>query len=254
MTYIPAGTLTKPPANNAYWTASFNSVSLSAFRIGKYEVTQKLWEEIMGNNPSNFPDDPQRPVEKVGWYDTLVFCNKLSVKNGFTPVYSIDGSTDTTTWGTVPTNESTKWNNVTIVAGNGYRLPTEAQWEYACRAGTTTLYSFGDEWDSAYGNTRSNSESAIGWDGKTAKVGSFLPNPWGLYDMHGNVDEWCWDKAGGFGEYYPSGEVDPTGGNYGNRVLRGGDYYYTASQATSMYRANGAIYARGTTFGLRVVR
>ena len=157
------------------------------FMLGVHEVTQAQYEQVMGSNPSKFRG-PQNPVETVSWNDALDFCQKLSA---------------------LPEE---------LKAGRVYRLPTEAEWEYACRAGTTTKYSFGDD-ESQLG------EYAwfVGNAGReTRPVGLKQPNAWGLYDMHGNVWEWCADWYGG----YPSGYVtDPTGPQSGSyRVIRGGSW------------------------------
>ena len=140
----------------------------------------------MGDNPSHFKGSDDLPVESVSWLDAVKFCNKLSEREKRTPFYRIDGT------------------EVTLAGGNGYRLPTEAEWEYACRAKSTTLYPFGDD-ASKLGEHAwyaGNSES------KTHPVGQKLPNAWGLYDMLGNVWEWC---ADGYDEkYYASSpSADP---------------------------------------------
>ncbi|MCL2154946.1 MAG: InlB B-repeat-containing protein, partial [Leptospirales bacterium] len=162
MVLIPAGTFQMgSPTTELYRRTdeTQHSVTLTTgFYMGKYQVTQEQYFAVMGTNPSDFNGEPdywsdwrdtppgeiqgKRPVENVSWYDAIVFCNKLSMIEGLTPAYSINGSTNPAVWGTVPTssNDAT-WDAVSIVSGStGYRLPTEAQWEYACRAGTTTAY------------------------------------------------------------------------------------------------------------------
>ena len=214
MRFVPiqAGTFTMGEDQKAH------QVTLTqAFELGVYEVTQEQYEAVMGTNPSYFKG-PQNPVADVSWNDAVEFCRKLSA---------------------MPAEKK---------AGYVYRLPTEAEWEYACRAGTTTMYSFGD------------SESELGayaWydvntDDRAHPVGQKRPNPWGLYDMHGNVWEWCQDWHG----EYPSGDVtDPMGPPQGEgRVLRGGSFDDRSSNVRSAVRSSGLPVGRSIYSGFRPAR
>ena len=170
-----------------------HNVTVAPFFMGKYEVMQEQWEAVMGNNPSNFKD-AKRPVENVTWYDAVAFCQKLTQKTG-----------------------------------KKYRLPSEAEWEYACRAGTKTPFYFGETITPDLVNYDGNNPYGAAPKGiyreKTTDVGSFPPNAFGLYDMHGNVWEWCSDH------YHPNYNGAPTDGSSwetdgeNNRVLRGGSWF-----------------------------
>ena len=189
-----------------------------SFEMGLFEVTQDQYERVMGTNPSKFKG-PQNPVNVVSWHDAVEFCRKLSA---------------------VPAEKA---------AGYVYRLPTEAEWEYACRAGTTTTYCFGDN-DAQLGE--------YAWYGKNSDlkphpVGEKKPNRWGLYDMHGNVWEWCQD----WHNNYPSGAVtDPTssGSPHGTRVLRGGDWHPFDPDCRSASRHGHGPGYSSSLVGFRVVR
>ena len=239
MVRIQGGTFAMgSPANEEDRKSSENQhqVTVSSFYMGKYEVTQKEYQAVMG------PLSPQRrfkgdnlPVEGVSWFDALEYCNKRSQKEGLTPAYTIGSVYDA--------NRTVTWNR----DANGYRLPTEAEWEYACRAGTTTAYNTGAGITDNTGWYQANS------DDTTHPVGQKPANAWGLYDMHGNVSEWCWDW---WASDYPSGtQTDPEGPSLGSlRMRRGGDYNDYAEDVRSAYRQFLSPGGSRRDLGFRVVR
>jgi formylglycine-generating enzyme required for sulfatase activity len=213
-----------------------HQVTVSAFYMGKYEVTQKEYQEVMGTNPSDFKGD-NLPVENVSWYDAVEYCNKRSQKEGLTLAYTINK--DQTDPNNKSEDDDIKWTVTLNKNANGYRLPTEAEWEYACRAGTTTPFSTGNNitTDQAnYGGVFPYNNNAKGiYREETTPVGSFVPNPWGLYDMHGNVWEWCWDW---YGDYSSGSQTDPVGAVTGTfRVLRGGSWIFDGKGLRSAHRS-----------------
>ncbi len=200
------------------------------FYMGIHEVTQAQYEAVMGNNPSWFAatgqakdklagqSTRQHPVEGVSWLDAVKFCNKLSELEGLTPFNAIDG-------------ENVRVSDWRV---KGYRLPTEAEWEYACRAKTTGRYSFGEE-----GADLGQYACFAGNSGDmTHPVGTRQPNAFGLFDMHGNVWEWCWDSYDK--DYYKQSRGDdPTGPDIAGaavRVIRGGSWDYDPRFCRSTYR------------------
>ena len=197
------------------------------FYLGKFEVTQAQWKAVMGNNPypSKFIGD-NRPVEKVSWNDAKEFCNKLNDKYA----------------GKLP-------------AGYKFDLPTEAQWEYACRAGTTTAFSYGKASDPYIMNFDGNSQLGGGTEGiyrgETVDVGSLgYRNAFGLYDMHGNVYEWCRDWYADYPNRSVTDPVGPSSGSY--HVYRGGSWDNYAKLCRSAYRRSDSPGVRNSYLGFRL--
>jgi formylglycine-generating enzyme required for sulfatase activity len=207
------------------------------FYMSKYEITQAQYIAVMDTNPSSFNGD-NLPVERVSWYNAVEFCNKLSVLEGLENCYTING-----------TDVQCNWN------AKGYRLPTEAEWEYACKAGTTT-----DFYNGSLTNPEctplDNNLDQIGWycgnsGYSTHTVGQKAPNSFGLYDMSGNVWEWCWDW---YGTYDNTSVTDPNGALSGSaRVARGGGWYDLAFDCRSANRGGNDPDNRSFNLGFRVV-
>ncbi len=212
MVLIPGGSFYMGSSSGRPDERPVHKVTVSSFYIDVHPVTQKSYQALMGTNPSRWKN-PNNPVERVRWSDAVRYCNARSKAEGLEPCY------DLKTW-------------KCDFSANGYRLPTEAEWEYACRAGTRTKWFFGNSPAklSLYAWYKKNSGN------KARPVKMKKPNPWGLYDMYGNVWEWCNDWYSR--TYYASSpSVNPRGPSSGTKkVLRGGAYDSPATQCTSSYR------------------
>ena len=189
-------------------------IDIAAFGLARHEVTQAQWEAVMGDNPSTFKD-PAKPVENVSWDDVQEFLRRMNEKEG----------------------------------RKRYRLPTEAEWEYAARAGSATTYSFGND----ESRLDDHAWHGDGGNGGTHPVGGKLPNAWSLYDMHGNVWEWVEDRYGA--DYYATSRetANPTGPETGDRrVIRGGAWNSVAGACRSAARGDAEQAERSSVIGFRV--
>ncbi|MBQ2529025.1 MAG: SUMF1/EgtB/PvdO family nonheme iron enzyme [Treponema sp.] len=256
MVSVEGGSFYMGSRNNEDNETPVHEVVVDSYYMLNTEVTQKLYRDVMGVNVSHFKGD-ERPVEEVSWYDAVIFCNKLSVAAGLQPAYSLDGSTDTDKWGNIPRidaseDEKARWNAIAWnVKANGYRLPTEAEWEYAANGGiyaaTATLYS------------GSNSITEVAWNaddpaGETHEVATKAPNTLGLFDMSGNVWEWVWDW---YGKYHVSDSENPKGAAAdvtGRKMRRGGSINSDAVFCRNANRASSVPELRGIDLGFRIVR
>lgn len=234
---IRGGTFQMGSPESEDWRSNdetLHRVTVAPFYLARQEVTQKAYREVTGKNPSAFSGD-ELPVESVTWLEAVEFCNALSLREGRTPAYTVSGG-----------GAQVAWNR----AANGYRLPTEAEWECAARAGTSTpFYSRktpGADDVNFYGHypyqieqnyfNDSVLETRPGvYRAKTLAVGSFAPNPNGLYDIYGNVGEWCFDY---YASYGTAAQTNPAGAASGTRrVYRGGGWNDFGKNLRSAYRA-----------------
>ncbi len=262
MVFVKGGTF-KNDSSNYYG----RNVTVSSFYVDKYEVTQKEWTNVMESDPSQFKGG-NLPVEMVSWYNCVEYCNKRSIKEGLKPYYIIDkyrkdpnNLRDTNFVGDL---DPIKWTVTTNPGANGYRLPTEAEWEYAA---------VGGQMSKGYKYSGSNDVDQVAWYWKnsgdkyltgfwswpelegnhcqTRPVGDKKPNELGLYDMSGNVREWCWDWYGKL----DSNVTDPQGSSSGYaRVWKGGGWIGADYCCASSFRGNLAANGTGPDQGFRVCR
>lgn len=200
------------------------AITIPDLWICSHEVTQKEYETYCTYRGDFAPEEDNGkgenyPVYDVSWYDALAYCNKRSIAENLTPCYTISGKTNPTEWGTVPVETNAKWDSVTCdFTANGYRLPTEAEWEYCARGGNKDSFKY----------SGSDNLNEVAWyeensDNKTHEVKQKKPNSLGLYDMSGNLWEWCWDFYGSISS--ETGSTGPASGS--ERVLRGGSCQFS---------------------------
>ena len=263
---IPEGFVKIPAASikgTEKWTPSSSvfvsgrAFKIASFYMSDHPVTREEYKAVMGSDPSTasaydkdgkkLTDDDVKnnPVNCISWYDALVYCNTRSIKENLTPCYAIGGKTDPSEWGSVPTKINSTWNAATCdFEADGYRLPTEAEWEWAARGGESYKYAGSNNIDEVAWY-KENTKKTGTRDVKTKKA-----NGYGLYDMSGNVWECCWDWYGSISSDTPaSGSAS---GSY--RCQRGGSWGFNASFAQVAYRDYGNPYYRGDFYGFRVVR
>jgi formylglycine-generating enzyme required for sulfatase activity len=258
LNYVPAGTFQRD-------ATATNTSAVSAFRMSRYEITRAQFAAMLGTDPSDptYSSGTGDPVQKTNWYHAIAFCNKLSIAEGLTPVYSVSGvNFASLTYGDIPTGTDATWDAAAAAwTANGYRLPTEMEWMWAAMGATAGTTGYGKAFAGSTGSNAIGDYAVYGYyhteAGRTttersSPVGGKLANELGLYDMSGNIWEWTWDGYDAF----PTGPVtDYRGAASGDyRVLHGGSWSFPA-----LYCAvdNRLFYGPDYQFdsvGFRVVR
>lgn len=247
MIYLPGAEFSMGTGfmNRSEYERPRHDVVLPSFLMGYTEVTQSMWNEVMGSNPSVRPGN-NYPVTNVSWYQVLEFCNALSLRDGFDPVYKINkdfpDANNASDFDSLRYSVSCNWQ------ASGYRLPTEAEWEFAARCGDS---------GNSLQYSGSNNLNEVGWfDGNSGKqvreVATKTPNSWGFFDLSGNVFEWCWDY---WGPYFKERQIHPKGAISGSyRVARGGSWMSESDPCSNTARGGFAPQTQSKELGLRLVR
>ncbi len=289
MIQVDGGTFKMGSDKQGDFASPAHNVFVDSFLLGLHPVTQKEFKKVVGTNPAKFrvykhPEQAKeylsetnvadidfnhpvlaiepRPVENVNWFEAVVFCNLLSIQSGFTPCYTLGDSSIPEEWGRIPVkspiqaseiNDYFRWNKIKCnFKADGFRLPTEAEWEYAARGGKHSG-NFAFSGSNTLSEVGCHHESGTAEQMQTAAVESFLPNELGLYDMSGNVWEWCWDWLSGYSIEEQSNPTGPATGH--DRVARGGCFSGQADWCRVFFRGgNLPEFKLNSTFGFRLCR
>jgi len=252
MRHIPAGSFLMGSINSSL-EQPIHRVTLSAFYMDTTEVTQESYVKLLGVNPSNFRGDSTRPVESMTWYDAVLYCNARSRRDGLDTVYRYVSVTGKRGNGTYNLG-----GLVIDYSKNGYRLPTEAEWEYACRAGKSAAKGREEPTTPRTPADTAALDAHVVWShnskAMTAPVASRRPNAWGLYDMLGNVWEWCNDVQSAYPDSACTDPAGPGSDMTSYRILRGGSFISTTDKLRPGSRVRDDPCTANAGYGFRCVR